>query len=447
MLAPLLHAEVLDRFLRYVQFDTRSVDDQPQVPSTAGQWDLAHAVAHELRAIGLTDVVVTDHCYVLATLPATPGCSAPTIGFLAHLDTSPEAPGGPVRPRVVHGYRGGDLHISDDPAIVVPAAELADYHGHDLVTSDGTTLLGADDKAGIAAIVTAVHYLIDHPEIAHGTVRIALTPDEEVGRGVDFLDLAAFGADVAYTLDGGRAGELETETFSADLAIVSFRGVNCHPGQAKGKMVNAIDLAVRFLTRLPAELGRPQTTDGRDGFIHPYALSGSVETATIKILLRDFEEAGLANRAAALQETLDALLAEEPRAQGELTVKRQYRNMRAGIEQNPAVVEVAVAAMRAEGIEPIFQAIRGGTDGARLTELGLPCPNLFAGQHRIHGRSEWASVNEMAQAAAVVVQLVRHWAEHPRSREVMARDAASADVASVRSPSTEPHVAPGRSSG
>jgi tripeptide aminopeptidase len=358
----------------------------------------------------LTGAWLDEHGYVTATLPATNG-SGPVVGLIAHLDTSPDAPGAGVVPVVHRAYDGGVLELPREGTRLDPAAmpELVAKRGHDIVTASGDTLLGADDKAGVAVIMSAVAHLAAHPELPRPTLRIAFTPDEEIGEGATLFDIERFGAVCAYTVDGSELGELQDETFTAYEAIVTVHGVDVHPGQATGKLVNALRLAARIVAALPSDTLTPETTSGREGFIHPYALTGTPARAQIRAIVRDFEEDKLEQHLAALERTAREIVAAEPRARLEVDVHRQYRNMRRYIDAVPQVVEAAEAAIRAEGIEPLRRPIRGGTDGSRLSEMGLPTPNLFTGGHEYHSVREWASVQDMAAAAATVVRLAEVW--------------------------------------
>jgi tripeptide aminopeptidase len=360
--------------------------------------------------MGVTDAIPDENGYLFATIPETAsGC--PTIGFLAHVDTSPEMSGTGVVPIVHSAWDGRDIVLPDDPSAVLrPAddAELASQIGHDIVTASGTTLLGADDKAGVAAIMVAAEHLLSHPEIPHGPVRIGFTPDEEIGRGPDRFDVARFGAVCAYTLDGGCRGEVERESFSADAMRVTFVGFNTHPGYAKGRMVNAIKAAARFIDRLPRD-GSPETTDGYEGFIHPYQMEPSVDRTSVKVLIRDFDTAKLAEREA-LVERIARQVADETGTRLEIDVQTSYRNMREALDPRPEIVERAREAIRRAGLTPIEKPIRGGTDGSRLSFMGLPTPNLFAGEHNFHSRLEWTSRQDLEKAVEVIVHLARIWA-------------------------------------
>lgn len=404
---------LLDRFCRYVQIDTTAREGATTYPSSSGQLELGKLLAEELRALGVKDAAQDQHGIVLGTLPATQGCtSTPTIAFVAHVDTSPETTGKGVKPIVHRNFQGGDIVLSGDPTKVIRVAEcpeLADMKGKTLVTTDGTTLLGADDKAGVAVIMETVAYLLAHPETPHGIVRICFTCDEEIGHGVDHIDLKKLGATAAYTLDGGGVGEIDYETFSADLATVTIRGINTHPSVGKGKMVNAIRIAGDFLSRLPWQALSPETTADRDGFLHPYRLEGGVAEVRMSILLRDFDTHRLADRAEVLRQVAAPLLAEHPRAQIDVQVTKQYRNMADGLKKEPRAVAFAEEAMKRVGLHPKLTIVRGGTDGSRLTELGLPTPNLSCGEHNLHSPLEWTCVEEMATAVKVLVELCQVW--------------------------------------
>jgi tripeptide aminopeptidase len=402
---------VLDRFLRYVAIDTRADESSTSCPSTPGQMALQQVLAGELRAIGLPDVSVDEHGYLFATIPATPGCDAPVIGFIAHVDTSPEMSGTDVKPIVHRAWDGQDIVLPDDPTAILRAADypdLASQIGHDIVTASGTTLLGADDKAGVAAIVAAAAHLVAHPEIVHGPIRIGFTPDEEIGRGADKFDVTRFGAVCAYTLDGGSQGELEFESFSADVMRVTFVGFNTHPGYAHRRMVNAIKAAARFIDRFPQGRLSPESTAGYDGYVHPYQMDASVDRTTVRVLLRDFSTPRLREQQAIVEQLAHAVAAVTG-VRVEIEVKEQYRNMREVLDRHPQVVERAREAIRAAGLTPIEKPIRGGTDGSRLSFMGLPTPNLFAGEHNFHSRLEWTSRQDLEASVAVMVELARHW--------------------------------------
>jgi tripeptide aminopeptidase len=407
--------DVLDRFLRYVRFDTQSREQSSTQPSTENQWLLLRALESELRDIGLADVLLDANGYLSATIPATTAKSGvPTIGFISHVDTSPEMPGADVKPIVHSNYDGRDLVLPDDPTAVLRLSDnphLAAQMGQDIVTASGTTLLGADNKAGVAEIVSAAEYLIHHPEIPRGTIRIAFTPDEEVGRGANHFDVPAFGAICAYTMDGGELGEVETESFSADAMTITFHGFNTHPGYAKGRMVNAIKLAAAFIVRLPDDKLSPETTDGADGFVHPYVVSASVERTSVRLLIRDFVTAGLKEKETMLESLAREVVHGIPGARIEVTIEESYRNMKEVLDRYPEVAANAQEAIRRAGLEPHSRLIRGGTDGSRLSFMGLPTPNIFAGEHNFHSRLEWVSVRDMEKAVEVIVQLCQVWEE------------------------------------
>jgi tripeptide aminopeptidase len=410
-LARELAADALERFLRYVQVDTRSDPHSTTYPSTEKQLDLLRMLADECRELGLEDVELDEHGYVMATVPATVEGHAPTIGLLAHVDTFPGVSGTGVKPQVVR-YEGGDLPLPGDPSQVLTPRDmplLEEHVGREIVTSDGTTLLGADDKAGVAEIMAAAAYLVRHPEIPHVRIRLGFTPDEEVGRGTDYFDIAKFGADVAYTLDGARRGEVEDETFSAAKATVTFRGRSAHTGTALGVMANAVKAAADFVTALPRDHLSPETTAGREGFVHPDEISGNVEETTIVVNLRDFDD----DRLEEYGELVNRAAEEAAAGRGvavEVDIRRQYSNMKRFIT-DPRIVEAAEEAVRRAGMEPQREIIRGGTDGSRLSEKGLPCPNLSTGGHDYHSRREWIGVADMGAAASTLVHLAQVWAE------------------------------------
>jgi tripeptide aminopeptidase len=411
-LAEELAPQLLERFLRYVRVDTQSTRDRTQSPSTPGQLVLSRMLVEELNEIGLADAELDENGYVTATLPPTVDGDAPTIGLIAHVDTSPDESGTGVEPIVHRGYDGSVLTLPRDGAVLDPAVltELAAAEGHDIVTTSGDTLLGADDKAGVAEIMTAVAHLAAHPERPRPTLRIAFTPDEEIGHGATLFDVERFGAVCAYTLDGSKLGELQDETFTGSEAILTIRGVETHPGFATGKMVNATRLAGEILTALPPEL-TPEATSDREGFIHVYEIGGTVGKAVIRTIVRDFDDDLREQHIEVLRKTAEQVVAAEPRARLEIEVNHQYPNMRTYVDAFPAVVEAAEEAIRGEGIEPVRTPIRGGTDGSRLSQMGLPTPNLFTGGHEYHSVREWASVQEMAAAAATVVRLAEVWAQ------------------------------------
>lgn len=402
---------LLERFCRYVKVETTAAEGSPTYPSTPGQLDLGRMLTDELRALKLADVSMDENGIVMGTIPATVN-GAPTIGWLAHMDTSPEAPGKNVKPNVIRGYDGQDIVLPGDPSQVIRVAEsegLAELKGKTLITTDGTTLLGADDKAGVAVVVTAAAHLMSRRDIKHGPIRVVFTCDEEIGHGTDKLDLGKIGATCAYTLDGEAEAGIENETFSADVALVTIHGINTHPGFATGRMVNAIRLAGLFLSRLPWQRLAPETTSGRDGFMHPYILEGGGAKATIRIILRSFDTAELGEQAKLLRIIADSIVAEHPRAKIEIAVTKQYRNMVESLRKEPRSVDLAAEAIRRAGLEPKFQSIRGGTDGSRLSEMGLPTPNLSTGMHNFHSPLEFACLEQMESAVRILVELAQLW--------------------------------------
>ncbi len=405
---------LLDRFCRYVRIDTQADEKATTYPSSVGQLELGRLLAEELRALGLRDAVQDSHGIVMATIPATVSRPAPTVAWIAHVDTSPETSGHNVKPIVHRNYDGRDIVLPGNPSQVIRIADnpdLAALKGKTVVTTDGTTLLGADDKAGVAVIMEAAGHLVAHADVPHGPIRVCFTCDEEVGHGVDHLDLAKLGARVAYTLDGGGTGEIDGETFSADLAVVTITGVNVHPGLAKGRMVNAVRVAGLLLDRLPRQVLSPETTEERQGFLHPYRIEGGVGEVTMRILLRDFETPRLAEKADVLQAAARLLAAEFPQARIDVKVTPQYRNMAEGLKKEPRAVAFAEEAMRRAGLQPRLTIVRGGTDGSRLTEMGLPTPNLSCGEHNLHSPLEWTCLEEMAVAVRVLVELAQLWGE------------------------------------
>jgi tripeptide aminopeptidase len=404
---------VLDRFLRYVAIDTQSDPTSLTQPSTEKQKTLLKLLVSELQAIGLSDAHMDENGYVYATVPANTDKTVPVICFCSHVDTAPDFSGTGVKPQIIRNYAGGDITLIGDTSRVIRVAEheeLANQIGNDLITTDGTTLLGADDKAGVAEIVTAAEILLKDRSIPHGTIKLLFTPDEEIGRGVDKVNLEKLGARFAYTMDGETAGTVEDETFSADGLEIIIQGVAMHPGFAKGRMENAIKIAGEILARLPHEVS-PEGTEGREGFVHPVGVTGSMEKANIAFIVRDFTEAGLTEKHAMVEEIAKAVIAKYPGSTYRITVKEQYRNMKLVLDQNPEIVENAVEAIRRAGMEPIRGSIRGGTDGSRLSFMGLPTANIFAGGHAFHSPLEWISRQDMEKAVATIVELARIWEE------------------------------------
>ncbi len=407
---------LLERFLRYVQVDTQADENATCSPSTEKQKDLARLLVQELQELGCGDAAMDAWGYVTATVPSNlpeGHGPVPTLGFLAHLDTYPSTPGGGVKPQVLPNYQGGDIPLPGLPARPIPLAtnpNLNNVIGHTVITSDGTTLLGADDKAGIAVILTMVDHLRSHPEVLHGTLRIGFTTDEEVGRGTEHFDVAAFGAQYAYTVDGSDLGEVEDETFCADSAVVCITGHDVHPGYAKGKMINAVRVASAIVDRLPKDR-LPETTEGREPYLHPHALTGDVTRAELKLLVRAFTEEELAEREAVLQKVVDDVGREFPGAAITVAIKPSYRNMSYAIAKDPKVVEYALEAVTRQGIAPLRRAIRGGTDGSRLSFMGLLTPNLFGGAQSYHSVHEWVSLEWMAASVECCLQVVQVWVE------------------------------------
>ena len=403
---------VLDRFLRYVVIDTQSDADSTSQPSTEKQKNLGRLLVDELQAIGLTDAHLDEHGYVYATVPANTDKDVPVICFCAHMDTAPDFSGTDVQPKIHRNYQGGDISLGNSGRVIRTSEhpELANQIGNDIITTDGTTLLGADDKAGIAEIVTAAEILLKDTSIRHGTIRLLFTTDEEIGRGVDKVDLEKLGARFAYTLDGETAGTIEDETFSADALTLEITGVAMHPGFAKDRMENAIKIAGAIVARLPRDVS-PEGTEGRDGFVHPTEITGSMEAATIKMIVRDFTEVGLSEKHAMVRDIAEAVLADYPGSRYTIKTHEQYRNMKQVLDQHPEIVDYAVEAIRRAGMEPVRGSIRGGTDGSRLSFMGLPCPNIFAGGHAFHSPLEWISRQDMDKAVATIVELARIWEE------------------------------------
>lgn len=398
--------QIIDRFLRYVKIDTQSDPNSNTTPSTEKQWNLANELVDELREIGLSDVDIDDNAYIMATLPSNIDREVPTIGFISHFDTTPDFSGTGVNPQIVENYDGKDIVLNKDKNIILSPGYFEDlllYKGQTLITTDGTTLLGADDKAGIAEIITAMHYLIDHPEIKHGKIRIGFTPDEEIGRGAHHFDVKKFGAKWAYTMDGSQVGELEYENFNAAGAKVIIEGKSVHPGYAKGKMINAISIANEFMAVLPPE-ETPQNTSGREGFFHIHTMTGEIENAEFELIVRDHDKEQFENRKQLLLDIAQKL----NNTYGDciiLDLKDQYYNMCQKVEPVFQIVEIAKEAMEAIGVKPIIKPIRGGTDGAQLSYKGLPCPNVFAGGHNFHGKYEYVPVESMQKAVEVIIKI------------------------------------------
>jgi tripeptide aminopeptidase len=404
----------LNRFLSYVKYDTQSSEESETYPSTMKQLELSNKLVEELKELGLNDVEITEHGYVFGTLESNVKKEVPTIGFIAHVDTSPEVSGANVNPIINENYQGKDIVLKNDSNQLIefdmnPA--LQNCIGHDIITTDGTTLLGADNKAGIAEIMGAVQYLNENPEIKHGKIRIAFTVDEEVGTGTQNFDVKQFGADYAYTIDGETAGEVEDETFCADTAIVTIKGVNVHPGYAKNKLISAIKIGTEFIEKLPKNSLSPETTEKREGYLHPHNFSGGVEETKLIFLVRDFEVNGLKEKENFLQKMCDELKTKYPKASLSLEIKESYRNMKIKLNEKPEVVEYALEAVKRSGLEPIKNLIRGGTDGARLSFMGVLTPNIFTGGHNFHSKKEWISIQDMEKAVETIVHLTQIWTE------------------------------------
>ncbi len=414
MPTPSFKHSALERFLHYVTIDTQSDPESPSCPSTEKQKNLGKILVEELLAIGISDAHLDEHGYVYATIPANSDKKVPVICFCSHMDTSPDCSGEGVKPIVHTNYKGQDLVLPDDNTVVIRSADHEDLKhqiGNDVITASGTTLLGADNKAGLAAIMDAANILVHNQHLKHGKIRILFTPDEEIGRGVDKVDMKKLGAKFGYTIDGESAGSLENETFSADGAVVTIYGISAHPGFAKGKMENALKIAARIVAKFPDKLS-PEHTDGMQGFIHPVHFDGNIEKATIKLIIRDFTEAGLKRHAKVLQRIVDAALKPFPNSRAEVKISEQYRNMGKMLRRHPQVVANALEALQRAGFkQPKLSSIRGGTDGSRLSFMGLPCPNLFAGEHAFHSKQEWVSKQDMEKAAETIVHLAQVWEE------------------------------------
>ncbi len=406
---------VLERFLRYVKIDTQSDPASKTIPSTEKQKNLSKLLVKELKAIGIADAKLNKFGYVIGTIPSNTTKQVPVICFCSHVDTSPDCSGENVKPIVHKNYQGGDIVLPDDKSQVLRPSEhphLQDQIGNDIVTASGTTLLGADNKAGVAEIMDATQYLMAHPEVKHGEIKILFTPDEEIGRGVDKLDVKKLGAKFGYTMDGEKAGTIEDETFSADGVLITINGVSAHPGFAKGKMESAIKIASEIVASLPKDSLSPETTEGKEGFVHPVVMEGMVEKATVRFIVRDFTDEKLAEHEEVLRKTMNKVLKKYPNSTAEFKVTEQYRNMKKVLDQHPEVMKNAVEAIRRAGLKPERSSIRGGTDGSRLSFMGLPCPNIFAGEHAFHSKLEWVSVQDMEAAVRTIVHLAMVWEEN-----------------------------------
>lgn len=405
----------IDRFLRYVQIDTQSDPQSTANPSTEKQKDLSRLLVQELLEMGIADAELDEWGYVYATIPAnTDKANVPTICFCSHVDTSPDVTGAGVKPIIHENWNGTDIALPDDPSQVIRLVDhpdLANQIGNDIITASGTTLLGADNKAGVAEIMDAAHYLLTHPDVKHGRIRLLFTPDEEVGRGTEKVDIQKLGAHFGYTIDGEALGTLEDETFSADAVKITIQGVSTHPGFGRGKLENALKIAADLLAALPKNALSPETTHEKEGFVHPTRMEGNQDQAVLEFIIRDFTEVGLQEKETYLQNQLDTVLTNYPGSSAQFVVKEQYRNMKEVLDGHPAVVQNALEAIRRAGLEAEQRSIRGGTDGSRLSFMGLPCPNIFAGEHAFHSRLEWVSVQDMQKAVEVIVNVARVWEE------------------------------------
>lgn len=416
--------KVLEKFLRYAKIDTQSQNEQETTPSTKKQFDLAKLLVKELKEMGIKDAEVDEHCYVMATIPSNLPKSdpaygkVPVIGFIAHVDTSPDVSGKDVKPQIIENYQGGDIILPADKSVVIKESEnpkLKNCVGHTLVTTDGTTLLGSDDKSGVAAIMVLAEYLANNDEVLHGKIRIGFTPDEEIGQGTKYFDLKKFGADYAYTLDGELPGELNKETFSANSCVIRAIGRDIHPGSAKNIMVNSIRAMADIITRMPKDMA-PETTEGYEPYIHPYILSGSVAKSELKILFRDFKTEGLDKQKEIVEKIVAEVRPLYPKTEIQIEIIEMYRNMLDELEKNPIVLEALWEAAKRAGVEPYWEPIRGGTDGSRLSEMGLPTPNIYTGGQNFHSKTEWLSVDALEQTVETVKQLVQIWVEKYRNQ-------------------------------
>ena len=401
----------VDRFLRYVKYDTQSDDDSQSFPSTEKQKILSKDLAKELKELGLGDAHMDENGYVMATLPSNTDKKVPAIGFIAHVDTSPAVTGANVNPVINKNYQGGDIKLQKEDVVIKESEnpDLKNMVGFDIITADGTTLLGADNKAGVAEIMDAVNYILSHPQVKHGDIKVCFTPDEEVGRGTEKFDVNKYGAKYAYTVDGQSRGEVETETFSADGVTVKFIGKNIHPGYGKGIMINSMKIASAFIDSLPKDKLSPETTEKREGYFHPVSINGNEELTTIKFIIRDFETSKLKDHEDILKKLAEEAVGKFPGSKLNFEVNEQYRNMKEILVQHPQVEKHAIEAMENLNIKPIMNPIRGGTDGSKLSFMGLPCPNIFAGEHSFHSKEEWVAIQDMETAVKVIVEIAKIW--------------------------------------
>ncbi len=406
---------VTERFLKYVKIDTQSDPSSTTCPSTEKQKDLGKVLVEELQEMGISDAHMDENGYVYATIPSNSNKKVPVICFCSHMDTSPDCSGKNVNPQVHKNYDGKDIILPNDQSQIIKVARhpsLLKQIGNDIITTDGTTLLGADNKAGVAEIMDAAHHLIKHPEIKHGKIRILFTPDEEIGRGADKADMKKLGADYGYTIDGEELGHIENETFSADGVTISIHGVSTHPGFAKNKMESAIKIASEIVASLPKDKMSPESTEKKEPFIHPLAISGGIEETTLQFIIRAFDEEGLKTQEDYLKGLTEKIIKNYPNSSFDFIVKEQYRNMKQVLDKNPEIVNNALEAIRRAGVEPVLSSIRGGTDGSRFSYMGLPCPNIFAGEHAFHSKHEWVSIQDMQKAVATIVNLCMIWEEN-----------------------------------
>lgn len=416
--------QVAERFMRYVQIDTESDPNADTFPSTEKQKNLSRLLVEELQQMGVTDAHLDEYGYVYATVPSNVNKEVPVICFCSHVDTSPDCSGKDVKPLIHTNYQGQDISLPDDATIVIRYNEHPDLKnqlGNDIITASGTTLLGADDKAGVAEIMDAVRLWIRHPEIKHGEIKILFTPDEEIGRGVDYVDLHKLGAAFGYTMDGEKAGTIEDETFSADAVRITIQGISVHPGFAQGKMVSALKIAAAIVAELPQDKWSPETTAGKEGFVHPVQMKGGVDKAEVDFIIRDHQTAKLLEYEAKLQEVVERVMAAYPGASYTFEVTEQYRNMKEVLDRYPEVIEVGLEAIKRAGLTPERRSIRGGTDGSRLSFMGLPCPNVFAGGHAFHGKLEWVSKQDMEKAVLTILHIANTWTERARNKELKIR--------------------------
>ena len=405
---------VTDRFLKYVKIDTQSDPESPTFPSTEKQKDLGRVLVQELLEIGISDAHMDEYGYIYATIHGNTSKKVPVICFCSHMDTSPDCSGKDVNPQVHKAYAGNDIILPNDKSQIIKVSEhpsLLKQTGNDIITADGTTLLGADNKAGLAEIMDAAHHLMNHPEIKHGTIKILFTPDEEIGRGADKVNIEKLGADYAYTIDGEELGHIENETFSADGLTIKITGVSTHPGFAKNKMESAIKIASEIVASLPKDKMSPESTEKMQPFVHPVSISGAIEESTLQFIIRAFDEEGLKTQEDFLKNLTDTVIKNYPNSSYDFIVKEQYRNMKQVLDKNPEIVNNAIEAIRRSGVEPILSSIRGGTDGSRFSFMGLPCPNIFAGEHAFHSKHEWVSVQDMQKAVETIVNLCMIWEE------------------------------------